>query len=148
LNTRNIRREFSRLTQVVALCVGLLTPAIQGDAQTPPGAPRPDGYLFNDVHFHLTNYIQEGIDIRDFLKIMPESTRGVADVINRYPDRFLFGTDEVAPPDQAAYLRVYNQYAPSGRPSTGRRAKRCARVTTNASSTRRDEKCARGSRRT
>ena len=25
---------------------------------------------FNDSHFHLTNYIQEGIDIRDFLRIM------------------------------------------------------------------------------
>ena len=26
-------------------------------------------YDFNDSHFHLTNYIQEGTDIRDFLKI-------------------------------------------------------------------------------
>ena len=42
----------------------------------------------------------------------PESTRRAADVINRYPDRFLFGTDEVAPPDQATYLRVYRQYDP------------------------------------
>ena len=25
---------------------------------------------FADVHFHLTNYIQEGTDIRDFLRIM------------------------------------------------------------------------------
>ena len=25
---------------------------------------------FDDSHFHLTNYIQEGIDVRDFLKIM------------------------------------------------------------------------------
>src|SRR5262245_15435787 len=25
---------------------------------------------FNDSHFHLTNYIQQGIDVRDFLKIM------------------------------------------------------------------------------
>ena len=25
---------------------------------------------FNDSHFHLTNYIQEGIDVHDFLKIM------------------------------------------------------------------------------
>src|SRR5687767_5366459 len=25
---------------------------------------------FNDVHFHLTNYIQEGTPIREFLKIM------------------------------------------------------------------------------
>jgi hypothetical protein len=36
----------------------------------------------------------------------------MADLINRYPDRFLFGTDEVAPPDQAAYMRVFEQYAP------------------------------------
>ncbi|HEY0461362.1 MAG TPA: amidohydrolase family protein [Pyrinomonadaceae bacterium] len=42
----------------------------------------------------------------------PETTRSVADIINRYPDRFLFGTDEVAPANQETYLRVYNQYAP------------------------------------
>lgn len=27
-------------------------------------------YELNDSHFHLTNYIQEGTDIKDFLKIM------------------------------------------------------------------------------
>ena len=27
-------------------------------------------YEFNDAHFHLTNYVQEGTPIRDFLKIM------------------------------------------------------------------------------
>ena len=32
--------------------------------------------------------------------------------INRYPDRFLFGTDEVAPTEQAKYLKVYDMYAP------------------------------------
>ena len=32
--------------------------------------------------------------------------------MNRYPDRFLFGTDEVAPPDEGKYMRVYEQYAP------------------------------------
>ena len=25
---------------------------------------------FNDSHFHLTNYIQQGIDVREFLEIM------------------------------------------------------------------------------
>src|SRR4029079_8820080 len=25
---------------------------------------------FNDSHFHLTNYVQQGIDVHDFLKIM------------------------------------------------------------------------------
>jgi len=42
----------------------------------------------------------------------PESIAKVADLINRYPDRFLFGTDEVAPGSQDAYLKVYTQYAP------------------------------------
>ena len=42
----------------------------------------------------------------------PSPPKAVADVIERHPDRFLFGTDEVAPPDQAAYMRVYNQYEP------------------------------------
>jgi len=35
-----------------------------------------------------------------------------ADLIERHPDRFLFGTDEVAPKDQASYLKVYDMYAP------------------------------------
>src|SRR4051812_49141799 len=27
-------------------------------------------YDFNDSHFHLTNYVQEGIDVRKYLQIM------------------------------------------------------------------------------
>ena len=42
----------------------------------------------------------------------PEIERRVADVFNRYPDRFLFGTDNVAPPDQATQLRVYHLWDP------------------------------------
>ena len=33
-----------------------------------------NGYQFNDSHFHLTNYIQEGTTIREFLKIMGTTT--------------------------------------------------------------------------
>jgi hypothetical protein len=33
-------------------------------------APAPPASEFHDAHFHLTNYIQQGIDIRDYLKIM------------------------------------------------------------------------------
>jgi len=32
----------------------------------------------NDVHFHLTNYIQEGADLHDFVKIMGTKVRRVA----------------------------------------------------------------------
>ena len=37
----------------------------------------------------------------------PEIEKRVADIFNRYPDRFLFGTDNVAPPDQATQLRSF-----------------------------------------
>ncbi len=42
----------------------------------------------------------------------PEAAQIAADLINRYPDRFLFGTDEVAPTDQESYLKIYSLYAP------------------------------------
>ena len=42
----------------------------------------------------------------------PESIKRTTDMIIKYPDRFLFGTDEVGPTDQQKYLKVYNLYAP------------------------------------
>ncbi len=42
----------------------------------------------------------------------PESIKNMAYMINKYPDRFLFGTDEVGPTDQTKYLKVYDIYAP------------------------------------
>ena len=42
----------------------------------------------------------------------PETVRATAELINAFPDRFLFGTDNVAPPDQATHLAVYHLYAP------------------------------------
>jgi len=42
----------------------------------------------------------------------PEAVRLAADLINRFPDRFLFGTDAVAPKDRESYLAVYHQYQP------------------------------------
>jgi len=47
-----------------------------------------------------------------YLVATPETIQRGADLINRFPDRFLFGTDEVAPTDQAKYLKVYDIYAP------------------------------------
>jgi hypothetical protein len=51
-------------------------------------------------------------EVAKYVMATPETTRAVADLINRYPDRFLFGTDEVAPTEQAKYLKVYDMYAP------------------------------------
>ncbi|MFL5739788.1 MAG: amidohydrolase family protein [Flavisolibacter sp.] len=38
--------------------------------QQVPGNSSADGYEFNDSHFHLTNYVQEGVDIHRYLEIM------------------------------------------------------------------------------
>ena len=51
-------------------------------------------------------------EVAKYLVATPEALRISAGLINRYPDRFLFGTDEVAPATQEQYLRVYQQYAP------------------------------------
>ncbi len=51
-------------------------------------------------------------EVAKYIVATPESTRIAADLINRYPDRFLFGTDEVAPKSQDAYMKVYYEYDP------------------------------------
>jgi predicted TIM-barrel fold metal-dependent hydrolase len=42
----------------------------------------------------------------------PEAIANTAAMLNKYPDRFLFGTDNVAPADQATQLRVFNMWDP------------------------------------
>ena len=49
-------------------------------------------------------------EVAKYIIATQESAQISADLINRYPDRFLFGTDEVAPSNQEQYLRVYHQY--------------------------------------
>ena len=42
----------------------------------------------------------------------PESVTRVAAMLNKYPDRFLFGTDTVAPAGPAPYYAVFDMWAP------------------------------------
>jgi hypothetical protein len=42
----------------------------------------------------------------------PEASARVAALLNRFPDRFLFGTDTVAPASPAPYYRVFDMWAP------------------------------------
>jgi hypothetical protein len=59
------------------------------------------------VHFDIS-----WTEVAKYVVDSPESVALTAGLIERYPDRFLFGTDEVAPPDQQSYLKIYDQYAP------------------------------------
>jgi hypothetical protein len=51
-------------------------------------------------------------ELAKYVVATPEGTAAMADLINRHPDRFLFGTDEVGPTDQGAYLKTYDLYQP------------------------------------
>jgi len=51
-------------------------------------------------------------EVAKYLLATPETTQAAADLIGRHPDRFLFGSDEVAPTEQAKYLKVYGMYRP------------------------------------
>jgi len=51
-------------------------------------------------------------EVAKYVVASPESVKRTAEVINKFPDRFLFGTDEVAPTEQQKYLKVYNMYGP------------------------------------
>src|SRR4026209_1733962 len=73
-----------------------VAPAAGQPAQIPPPA---DGYLFHDSHFHLTNYVQQGTDIRRYLEIM-------GDKVGRST---LFGI----PPQQTWSYENSGDYAPT-----------------------------------
>ena len=68
--------------------------------------------IINDPKLSNVNFDISWDEVAKYIVATPESTKNAAAVVNRYPDRFLFGTDEVAPANQDKYLKVYNQYEP------------------------------------
>lgn len=145
------------LTAMVAFAA--FPAAVKGQAEEP---------LFHDSHFHITNYVQEGTDIHDFLEIMgttvgrstifglplqqmwsyantgdfapyyylqsdaplyydsftdahiamaykslaPEQQARIDPMINKYPNRFMFGSDCVAPTSPDNQMGVYKAWEP------------------------------------
>jgi hypothetical protein len=51
-------------------------------------------------------------EVAKYVVASPESTKITAAMMERYPDRFLFGSDEVAPKTESAYTRVFEIYRP------------------------------------
>jgi len=62
---------------------------------------------FSNVYFDIS-----WSEVAKYIVASPESVQITANLINQYPDRFLFGTDEVAPSDPQTYLKVFYQYDP------------------------------------
>ena len=57
-----------RFLRPAALVLSLLGAAPGAAAEAPVGE-----YLYNDSHFHLTNYVQEGTDVKDYLAMMGQT---------------------------------------------------------------------------
>jgi len=51
-------------------------------------------------------------EVAKYIVATPQTIQNSARLFNQYSDRFLFGTDVVAPPDQKFYLAVYDMYEP------------------------------------
>lgn len=60
-----------------AWLIGAVVCAASASTSMPARAQRTD-YEVDDVHFHLTNYIQEGTEIHRFLEIMGDKVGRVA----------------------------------------------------------------------
>ena len=65
--------------------------------------------IINDPQLRNVHFDISWDEVAKYIVATPENA---AAVVNKYPDRFLFGTDEVAPPNQEKYLKIYNQYEP------------------------------------
>ena len=66
--------------------------------------------ILRDPEYRHVNFDISWDEVAKYIVSSPEATKITADLINRYPDRFLFGTDEVAPSNWAKYSKVFYQY--------------------------------------
>jgi predicted TIM-barrel fold metal-dependent hydrolase len=68
--------------------------------------------ILRDPDFHNVYLDISWDEVAKYFVASPEATKGLADLIERYPDRFLFGSDAAEPADQSKYLKVFYQYEP------------------------------------
>lgn len=62
---------------------------------------------FSHVYFDIS-----WDEVAKYIIATPKTIANTAALMNKYPDRFLFGSDVVSPPDQKFYMAVYEMYAP------------------------------------
>src|SRR4029079_19451631 len=68
--------------------------------------------LLQDSAFQNLYFDISWDEVAKYAVASPELEKRTAALFNRFPDRFLFGTDVVAPRDQATDLRVFGLWKP------------------------------------
>jgi hypothetical protein len=68
--------------------------------------------IVTDSAFDHVSFDISWDEVAKYAIASPESIKRVAAMLNKYPERFLFGTDTVAPAGPAPYYAVFDMWAP------------------------------------
>jgi len=68
--------------------------------------------MLTDPTLSRVNFDISWDEVAKYAVASPQSIARVAAMLNKYPDRFLFGTDTVAPAGPASYFAVFDMWAP------------------------------------
>jgi hypothetical protein len=68
--------------------------------------------ILDDPAFRHVSFDISWDEVAKYAVSSPATIERVAAALNRHPDRFLFGTDTVAPPGPAPYYAVFDMWAP------------------------------------
>jgi hypothetical protein len=95
--------------------LGRIVHPVQVSAETAERDPNYIGVveaMLMDPTLAHVNFDISWDEVAKYAVATPQATARVVTVLNRYPDRFLFGTDTVAPASPAAYYAVFDMWAP------------------------------------
>jgi len=81
-------------------------------AERDPGQVQVVEAMLKDPAFSHVSFDISWDEVAKYAIASPEATARVVTVLNRYPDRFLFGTDTVAPAGPDPYYAVFDMWAP------------------------------------
>src|SRR6185436_5835188 len=68
--------------------------------------------MLKDPSLSHVNFDISWDEVAKYAVASPQSIARVVSILNRYPDRFLFGTDTVAPASADAYFSVFEMWDP------------------------------------
>jgi len=115
---KDLLRRHPKTTIIWAhIGLGRVVHPVQGQA-TEESAERAPAYqsiveqLVTDPTLNHVYYDISWDEVAKYAIASPEIEKRVAKMFDSHPDRFLFGTDNVAPADQATQLRVYHLWDP------------------------------------
>jgi hypothetical protein len=86
--------------------------ASEESASRPPNQMEIVEAMVTDPAFNHVSFDISWDEVAKYAVATPESITRVVTILNKYPDRFLFGTDTVAPAGPGPYFAVFDMWAP------------------------------------